>query len=276
MLLVLRERLPVLHVVRQIDFLRCLHTKTRAIASMYRQSHVPFAPRSLAPRDFKLAPRPAFDVTSPHALVRARTGPERRLSLLVHLPHLRVLNREHREPASDRETRAKPPSVSFSTKRLENHPRRHLPQPPTPPAPRARRRPRRRARRNPSRSLRPPNRAIARRARVQPRETIPGTGAISNSNVGPIVRASLTARARVHRRRRARAHVANIFLHAPLVVFIEQRLGERERRHVLRRRAWSNDARAGLAVALSADARKITRASAETHLRYFERHHRYL
>lgn len=28
--------------------------------------------------------------------------------------------------------------------------------------------------------------------------------------------------------------------------------------------------------ALSADARKITRASAETHLRYFERHHRYL
>ena len=92
-LLILRERLPVLHVVRQIDFLRCLRTKTRAIASMYRQSHVPFAPRSLAPRDFKLAPRPAFDVTSPHALVRARTGPERRLSLLLHLPHLRELNR---------------------------------------------------------------------------------------------------------------------------------------------------------------------------------------
>ena len=37
-----------------------------------------------------------------------------------------------------------------------------------------------------------------------------------------------------------------------------------------------HDTRAGHAVALSADARKITRASAETHLRYFERHHRYL
>jgi hypothetical protein len=49
-LLILRERLPVLHVVRQIDFLRCLRTKARAIASMYRQSRVPFALRSLARR----------------------------------------------------------------------------------------------------------------------------------------------------------------------------------------------------------------------------------
>ena len=49
-LLILRERLPVLHVVRQIDFFRCLRTKARAIASMYRQSRVPFALRSLARR----------------------------------------------------------------------------------------------------------------------------------------------------------------------------------------------------------------------------------
>ena len=122
-----------------------------------------------------------------------------------------------------------------------------------------------------------PRTAPSRVARASsPAKRFPAPARFQIRTLRPIVRASLTARARVHRRRRARARVANIFLHAPLVVFIEQRLGERERRHVLRRRAWSNDARAGLAVALSADARKITRASAETHLRYFERHHRYL
>ena len=48
---------------------------------------------------------------------RARTGPERRLGLLIHLPHRRVLDREHREPVVARGTRRAVVSRSVAASR---------------------------------------------------------------------------------------------------------------------------------------------------------------
>ena len=152
-----------------------------------------------------------------------------------------------------------------------------FPRPPTPPAPRARRGPRRRARRNHLTQLLAPRTAPSRVARASsPDETIPGTGAISNSNVAPHrSRVPHRARARPSTPSRARAR-REYFSSRTVGRFHRAKARRAGEATCSRRRAWSNDARAGLAVALSADARKITRASAETHLRYFERHHRYL